>query len=96
MMKEKLLHKMVSALKLPPEVDLKLPKLTMYGRGEILLENHRGVLCYTDEELRFLTEYGIVTIRGADLELLEFSMERASIRGRIDGWTYGDDKRCGN
>lgn len=96
MMKGKLLNKMISALKLPPEIDLSLPKLTMYGRGELLLENHRGVLSYTDEELRFLTEYGIVTIHGANLELLEFSMERAGIQGRIDGWTYGDDKRCGN
>lgn len=92
-MKGKLLNKMVSALRLPPEIDLNLPKLTMYGRGELQLENHRGVLSYSEEELRFLTEYGIVTIHGANLQLLEFSMDRVSIRGRIDGWAYEDGKR---
>lgn len=95
-MKKKLMNKLVSALSLPPEIDLHLPKLCMYGRDELLLENHRGVLCYTDTEARFLTEHGIVTVYGRRMELFEFSRERASLRGQIDGWMYGDNARCGN
>lgn len=95
-MKKKLLHWLANSLSLPPEIDLSLPKLTMYGRGELLLENHRGVLCYTDTEARFLTEDGMVVVRGRDMELFEFSVERACLRGRIDGWLYGDHDRCGN
>ncbi len=94
-MQKKLINKLVSALSLPPEIDLSLPKLTMYGRSELLLENHRGVLGYTGDEARFLTEDGIVTIWGSGMELFEFSSERASLRGRINGWSYGDCKECG-
>lgn len=95
-MKKKLLNRLVAALSLPPEIDLSTPKLVMYGREELLLENHKGVLSYTECEARFLTAYGTVTILGKDLELFEFSAERASLRGRIDGWHYGDNARCGN
>ena len=88
--KKRLLRRAIESLRLPPEIDLSIPKLVMNGNGELIVENHKGVLAYTMEEARFLTEEGVVCVRGTDMELYEFSPERASLRGRINGWRYED------
>ncbi|MDO4572103.1 MAG: YabP/YqfC family sporulation protein [Clostridia bacterium] len=95
-MKNRLISKLISALELPPELDLRTPRLVMYGRRELMIENHRGVLRYAGEEARFLTEDGVVSVFGDGMELKEFTPERALLSGRIDGWTYGDRIECGN
>ena len=81
---------LVKKLSLPPEIDAGIPKLVMTGSDELMIENHKGVLCYTEEEARFLSSGGVICVRGSGLELYEFSPERACLRGRIRGWAYED------
>lgn len=74
---------------IPQEVVVDLPKLTMMGRFEILVENHKGIVEFHPTVVRLRTSAGALTVRGSSLALSELSADRALIRGTIDGAHYG-------
>ena len=79
---------MLRVLDLPEETSSEVPKLTMVGRGDLLVENHTGVLQYSKNKIRLYTREGILCIEGCKLELLEFGVSRAYIRGEISSCSY--------
>ncbi|MEG1524247.1 MAG: YabP/YqfC family sporulation protein [Clostridia bacterium] len=81
-------RRLLRALDLPQEIDLHVPKFTMLGTSDLLVENHTGILQYSDTLVRLMTPEGIVRITGHELTLTEFGSERVYLRGRIDGWQY--------
>ena len=82
----------LSALDLPLEADGETLKITMVGTGDLLVENHRGVLECGLERIRLMSTVGIIRIEGTMLTLSEFGTERAYIRGLIGGWRFEDRK----
>ncbi len=86
---QKRLHKapwnrqLLTKLDLPVETDATVPKLTMVGRGDLLVENHTGVLQYDSAHIRLTTHEGVLEIKGTGLQLLELSTGRAYVRGMI-------------
>jgi len=82
------LRRILRALDLPEEADAQVPKFTMLGASDLLVENHSGILQYSEELVRLMTPEGIVRIIGHSLELTEFGNERVYLRGRIIGWAY--------
>jgi len=81
-------QKLFGALDLPEEIQGDVPKLTMVGRSDLLVENHGNVLQYTCEVIRLYTTKGILKIDGSALELLELGTERAYVKGLIRGIGY--------
>lgn len=55
----------------------------LYGNERVLIEEHRGILGYGQEEIRVGTSYGIAVIEGLDLRLCCMSRSQLVIRGRI-------------
>ena len=55
----------------PKEVIMNIPKLTIMGASEIYIENHKGILSYTDTEIRVSTPMGIVRVFGNGLSIDE-------------------------
>lgn len=90
------LRKLLRALDLPEETDSRVPKITMLGTGDLLVENHTGILQYGDSIVRLMTPEGVVRILGEALELTEFGMQRVYLKGRILGWMYEERIGCGN
>lgn len=90
MARVKLPEKWNRALDLPREVSSAVPRLTLVGRDELLLENHRGILAYSDREARFLTAEGAVKIEGESLILSEFTEDTAFVCGRLTSWRFED------
>ncbi len=82
------LRRILRALDLPEESDARVPKFTMLGSSDLLVENHSGILQYSEELVRLMTPEGVVRIHGESLELTEFGGERVYLRGRILGWAY--------
>lgn len=80
------------ALDLPEEADGNTIKITMIGRGDLLVENHKGILQYAVEHIRLLSSDGVIRIEGTALMLSEFGMGRAYVRGEIGGWRFEDGK----
>ena len=88
--KSKWQRALLSVLDLPVETEPTVPKLTMVGRSDLLVENHKGVLQYTPDSIRLMTHEGVLNISGQELELLELAAGRAYVRGKIAGAQYVD------
>ena len=59
----------MSFLGLPREVIGKVPKLTITGFDELLIENFKGIIEYELYFARIKTEIGIINIHGLNLRL---------------------------
>lgn len=54
---------------LPKDVMMNLPKLSIGGNREIYIENYKGILEYTAEEIRLSTTIGVMRICGKNLNI---------------------------
>lgn len=70
---------------LPGESLPNQPLLELIGDHRVLLENHRGVVCYGNCEIKVRVGYGIVSVQGIGLQLAHMTRQQLIISGRIDG-----------
>jgi sporulation protein YqfC len=75
---------MSSKMDLPPDVLLELPRITMLGQLHIYIENHRGLLVYSDKELRLMMKQGQLLIKGKDFVLKTMLPEEILLEGEIE------------
>lgn len=68
-------------LKLPREVMLDLPLISLTGREEIMIENFKGILEYGDDRIRINTKCGVIRITGKNLVLGQITSECLNIKG---------------
>lgn len=54
-----------------------LPRLTLTGRRELLVELHRGITRYSEDCVEFAVEGGSVRVRGTGLRLV--AMDRGAL-----------------
>lgn len=74
---------------LPEDVLCSGARVTMMGRGAVLVEGQRGVVELGGACIRLRTAQGVLSVRGEALILQELSADAAMIRGtRIDGADY--------
>lgn len=66
-----------------PEPVPGLPLVEIAGHSRVLIENHRGVIGYSREEIRVRVNYGEIAVSGSCLELNRISRELLVIRGNI-------------
>ncbi|AMJ39896.1 MULTISPECIES: sporulation protein YqfC [Anaerotignum] len=71
------------ALDLPKEIMLDLPLISLMGREEITIENHKGILTYGEESIRIGTKAGTLCIRGEDLGLKQLTTDVLVITGKV-------------
>lgn len=79
----KLFHRVVRAADLPMDLDPHLFFVQWLGGNECMIEQHRGILSFAATQIRFLTEQGILTAEGEDLELEQMTASRAKVCGKI-------------
>ena len=89
------MRRFLRAIDLPEEVDGHVPKLTMLGGSDLMVENHTGILQYGADLVRLMTEEVVIRIVGKSLELTEFGTERVYLRGTISGWMFEEQNGCG-
>lgn len=77
---------------LPEDVLTSGARVTMMGRGSVLVEGQHGVAELSGERIRLRTQEGLLSVLGQGLELRELSVDAAMIAGeRIETATY---ERC--
>ena len=59
------------------------PVVELLGEGRVLIEGHRGVSAYSDQEIEVKTRLGVVRIYGCNLKLTNMSTYRLVISGSI-------------
>jgi len=80
-----LLEKLSERLDLPAEALAGAPRVTLTGSDRVLVENHRGLLRYTETELEIACAHGLVRVRGAELLLRAMDERMLLITGRVTG-----------
>jgi sporulation protein YqfC len=79
---------LVQKVELPADVVMDLPRITMIGQLHIYIENHHGVLAFSDQELRLLLKQGELLIKGNDFVLKTILPEEILLEGKIDQVMY--------
>ena len=72
-------------LEIPREVSSAIPKLTVMGFEELLVENYKAILEYQDFYIRLSTNIGIINVNGFELNLKEMTNDDILITGKIEG-----------
>ena len=71
-------------LEMPKEVLSNVPKITMLGFEEMIIENYKGILEYEEFYIRINTFIGIININGFNLRLNQLTDEAVSVTGKIE------------
>lgn len=69
---------------LPQDVMMDLPRITMIGQIHVYIENHHGLLTFTDQELRLLLKQGQLLIKGKSFVIKNILPEEILLEGKID------------
>lgn len=69
---------------IPEEVYTNVPKITITGFSEIILENYKGILEYEEFFVRISTHIGIININGYNLNLETMTNDDIKVTGKIE------------
>ncbi|TVY09653.1 sporulation protein YqfC [Paenibacillus cremeus] len=75
-------------LDLPQDVVMDLPRITMIGNMQLYIENHRGVLHFSNELLRLALGKGKLEVHGQQLVIRAILSEEVFIEGVIHDIKY--------
>jgi len=79
---------MTNTMQLPQDVMMDLPRITMIGQIHIYIENHRGLLTFSDREVRLLLKQGQLLIKGKSFVIKTILPEEILLEGKIDAVSY--------
>ncbi len=77
-------NRMNELLDIPQEVGTDIPKITMIGFDELIIENYKGILEYEEFFIRIATYIGNVSINGFEMKLNQITDESVSVKGKIE------------
>jgi len=75
-------------LDLPKDVIFDIPRLTMIGNMQLYIENHRGVMEFSESLLQLRLSVGYVEIAGQELVIRAILTEEVFIEGLIESVKY--------
>ncbi|MCI8581599.1 MAG: sporulation protein [Dorea sp.] len=86
---EKKFHGMVADMAgMPKDVIMGAPILTIIGQMELLVENYRGILEYTELLIRIQTRIGQIRIIGKNLMIEYYTNDEMKITGKVTEIKY--------
>ena len=81
-----------SILDVPKEVVTGLPKITILGFNEMLIENYKGILEYEEFYIRVNTFIGVININGFNFNIKNMTEDDILITGQIDSIDIENDE----
>ena len=78
------INKVNEFLDLPMEVGTNIPKITMMGFDEIIIENYKGILEYEEFFIRVSTYIGNIKINGFEISINQITDEALSNNRKIE------------
>jgi len=81
-------RKVNEILEIPREVVSKVPKITITGFDEIIIENFRGILEYEEFFVRISTHIGNVIVNGFNMKLTQLNDEDIMVKGKIENISF--------
>jgi len=86
--KDSFLDKAADMFDIPGEVVGGMSRITVTGYRRVLVENHRGILEYGDEEIHINCGRMVLKLRGHGMELRALTNTELLITGRITGMEF--------
>ena len=83
-------RRILQYLDLPSDLDPALFRWELVSNEHLLVEQHRGVLSFDFEEIRFQSEGGVVQINGSELLLQQLSKSAFLVKGTIESILFED------
>jgi sporulation protein YqfC len=83
--KKRVKRQMSDMLEIPSDIILDLPKVVMFGDIQLFIENHRGIIEYSQENVRVNVGDYEVAVTGEDLLLRNILPDEICLEGRIKG-----------
>jgi sporulation protein YqfC len=74
----------VNILEIPADIALNLPRITMLGNLQLNIENHKGIMEYTDHRIKIMVSRGYLEIEGKNLVLRNVQIDEILINGEIN------------
>ena len=82
--RKKSISKINELLEMPQELYTDIPKITITGFNEMIIENFNGILEYEDFYIRVNTSLGIININGIGLKLETMTNDDIKVVGNIE------------
>lgn len=76
-------EKLADFFEIPKNVLLDMPKLVLAGNVQLSVENHQGLIEYTQERVRVATSRGEVAVEGKGLSISRITKTDITVDGRI-------------
>lgn len=76
-------EKVAETMELPKEIAISMPKITLYAAKEATVENYKGVIELSPENVRLYTAAGVVSLSGEALDISAITDEDITILGCI-------------
>jgi len=81
----KIREKISNTFELPKDIILDVSKVIVIGTEQITVENHKGIVEYSEELIRINTGSGIMKLSGRKLAIKTILQEEITITGEITG-----------
>jgi sporulation protein YqfC len=78
----------VEDLKLPKDVVLGEVLVSFIGRSQVVIENYRSILIYTDQQIRIQAVNCKLELYGRSLQIDYYNHDQMRISGQISGMTF--------
>ena len=86
--KNRHLQRLAGILEIPQDIVLDLPRITMLGNQQLLVENHKGIIEYTPSLVRIKLNQGELMIFGKGLMLSNLQIEQILVEGTVGEIKY--------
>lgn len=77
-------NKIEKMLEIPEEVYSNVPRVTITGFNELILENYKGIIEYEEFFASISTYIGVININGYNLNLEKMTNDDIKITGKIE------------
>lgn len=81
---KQLLNETAELFDLPLDLLSGMPHVELMGNRQFYMENHRGIISYSEDEIDISAEGLIVRVFGKKLELVSMRSDALRIRGKIE------------
>ncbi|MBP2663404.1 MAG: sporulation protein YqfC [Firmicutes bacterium] len=82
------LQSLAGFLEIPQDIVMDLPRITMLGNKQLLVENHKGIIEYTPSLVRIKLNQGELFIYGEKLTLGNLQAEQILVEGVVQKVNY--------
>jgi len=81
-------QRLAGILEIPQDIVLDLPRITMLGNKQLLIENHKGIIEYNPSLVRIKLNQGELIVAGKDLTLGDLQIEQILVEGTVEDVKY--------